>query len=90
MIFLAVREYGNVTKLADCCLLNDLKEAQRESLFPIFIIYAVVAICGNWTYERKIEEVEKPKEFLLLSIGQLLGLTLIIFAQIGYVKFIVE
>jgi hypothetical protein len=89
MIFLAVREYSNVTKLADCCLLYDLKEAQKESLFPIFTIYMIVVICGNWTYERTIEE-KHPKEFLLLSILQLLVLALIIFAQIEYVKLIVE
>ena len=85
MMLFSIREYGNVTKLVDCCPVYDMKDAQKESLFPVFIIYMILLIIGN-LFLGKVSGQKWKIEFIIIVLSQLIILALILLFQIEYIK----
>lgn len=85
MVLFSIREYGNVTKLVDCCPVYDMKDAQKESLFPVFTVYMVLVIIGN-LFAGKVTGQKWKREFIIIVLSQLIILALILLFQIEYIK----
>ena len=86
MVFFSIREYGNVTKLVDCCPVYDMKDAQKESLYPVFCVYMFLVIIGN-LFAGKISGQKWKREFIIIVLAQLIILVFIVLFQIEYIKY---
>ncbi len=86
MIWFSVREYNNVTKLVDCCPVYDMKDAQKESLYPVFCVYMFLVIIGN-LFAEKISGQKWKREFIIIVLTQLIILAFILLFQIEYIKY---
>jgi hypothetical protein len=86
MIWFSVREYHNLTKLVDCCPVYDMKDAQKESLFPVFCVYMFLVIIGN-LFAGKISGEKWKREFAIIVLAQLIILVFIVLFQIEYIKY---
>ena len=86
MVLFSIREYGNVTKLVDCCPVYDIKDAQKESLFPVFTIYIILVIIGNLFF-GKVSGQKWKREFIFIILAQIIVLAFIVLFQIEYIKY---